>query len=336
MAVERRRARSLVRRFQRVPDSRKRRIVVLPPFQLCGRPWFQSEAPQSTRGQSHGTLGASTYYITDEPVPAEDTWPGPEGDSPPLADPPVDDPVAAQPSEAEPASVDRRSKKTSTQKTDRKNTVPPSSADTPPVLMEGTDGVLAMPTGGLAVLLEVGRRQPALALTGRPLLHQALAVEGRIACGWTPEDLAVLLAGQPPAGMRSAGAVMSARIKLLPTAPVRVPRQQENGAVTSLPSARTVRQAQAEPLPSCSTCSGLPVPGDQCAACLGWPPCGTGCGLRIENGGPCPSCATDQLQQALQAPETADGSCPGVFNAISQRPHAAFTSTVSFRPALRI
>lgn len=216
--------------------------------------------------------------------------------------------------------------RTTSRTTPGNHPVPPSGSPAPApapaagrmdgqCVVEGGDRrpapTLATPAAGAGVLLEVARRQPALALSGDPLLHQALAVEGRIACGWAPEDLVLLLAGDPPDGMRSPSAVVAARVARIPAAPVAVPRQIPAEPPVAAPP-RMMREAHAEPPPSCATCPGWPAPGrDQCAACLDWPTCGAGCGARVEDGGTCPGCAVEALERALAAPETADGTCPG-------------------------
>ncbi len=204
-------------------------------------------------------------------------------------------------------------------------TVPPSgppNADAPvSEPRAGTDGggvvELAMPAGGLAVLLEVARRRPGLTLSGRPLRDQALAVEGLLAVGWAPGDLAAALAGEPPVGMRSAGAVLAARIRSLPAVPPVLPRQGGTDTPpvphSPAPPRPGLPVVLADPPPSCATCASYPAPGeDRCPSCLGWPLCASGCGRRTPDGAECEECVHALLEAALRAPETESSDCPGV------------------------
>ena len=264
-----------------------------------------------------GTMGPIEYFITDQPssAPVVENHPpgvsredgrfrrsGPVDENPPAADPPA---------------VDRTLKNTSTKKTREENTtVPPPGTGEPSASPGGggrdSGGVveLAMPPGGLAVLLEVFRREPRLAFSGDALLHQALAVEGRLALGWSPKDLVLLLAAEPMAGMRTAAGTLAKRIAKLPAAPPSVPRPGGTEAPPA-PAARPVWEAHAAPPPSCATCAGYPAPGeDQCPACLGWPLCDSRCGRRTPEGGACEECGRAALEAALAAPATADGCCP--------------------------
>ena len=77
--------------------------------------------------RSNGTLGASTYYITDEPETVDSSRSEPEGAQPPQAEPPVAEPAQAEPPEAEPTVADPLHKKTNSTRT-------PSGEDHPPSL----------------------------------------------------------------------------------------------------------------------------------------------------------------------------------------------------------
>lgn len=75
-------------------------------------------------------------------------------------------------------------------------------------------------TEGMALLLELGRREPRMALAGRPLTDQAAMVEGLLAGGWTPDALtAVLSAPLPDRITRSVGAILAARLSAVPPVP---------------------------------------------------------------------------------------------------------------------
>ncbi|MFE2409179.1 hypothetical protein ACFXDE_12650 [Kitasatospora sp. NPDC059408] len=72
----------------------------------------------------------------------------------------------------------------------------------------------------MALLLELGRREPRMALAGRPLADQAAMVEGLLAGGWTPDALtAVLSAPLPDRITRSVGAILAARLSAVPSVP---------------------------------------------------------------------------------------------------------------------
>ncbi|MFF2543396.1 helix-turn-helix domain-containing protein [Kitasatospora sp. NPDC058063] len=75
-------------------------------------------------------------------------------------------------------------------------------------------------TAGMALLLELGHREPRLALAGKPLCDQAARVEGLLAGGWTREALTGILSAPLPGRVtHSVGAVLAGRITKLPAVP---------------------------------------------------------------------------------------------------------------------
>ncbi|WP_395296376.1 hypothetical protein ACF9IK_25245 [Kitasatospora hibisci] len=75
-------------------------------------------------------------------------------------------------------------------------------------------------TAGLALLLELGRREPRFALAGRPLSDQAGRVEGLLAGGWTADALTSIPAAPLPERITcSVGAIVSARLAAVPPVP---------------------------------------------------------------------------------------------------------------------
>ncbi|MED7953498.1 helix-turn-helix domain-containing protein [Streptomyces sp. BE303] len=96
-------------------------------------------------------------------------------------------------------------------------------AGKPSVLPSGTGRPVAAPprrTEGLGLLIELGRRDPRLALAGKPLTDQAARVEGLLAGGWAPDALAgILSAPLPEKVTRSVGAILGARLLGVPPVP---------------------------------------------------------------------------------------------------------------------
>ncbi|MEU1284861.1 helix-turn-helix domain-containing protein [Kitasatospora sp. NPDC005856] len=83
-------------------------------------------------------------------------------------------------------------------------------------------------TAGMALLLELGRREPRMALAGKPLSDQAARVEGLLAGGWTRDALAGIIAAPLPDKVtHSVGAIVAARIAKVPIVPA--PRQESGG-----------------------------------------------------------------------------------------------------------
>ncbi|MFF1789184.1 hypothetical protein ACFVX9_22340 [Kitasatospora sp. NPDC058243] len=76
-------------------------------------------------------------------------------------------------------------------------------------------------TAGMALLLELGRREPKMALAGKPLCDQAARVEGLLAGGWSGEALAGILAAPLPERVtHSVGAVLAGRLAKVPPVPL--------------------------------------------------------------------------------------------------------------------
>ncbi|MGY3341119.1 hypothetical protein ACVW0K_007312 [Streptomyces filamentosus] len=141
-------------------------------------------------------------------------------------------------------------------------------------------------TPGLDVLYRLGAQVPRLALAGRPLADQARRLNDLLATTpWTPETLLAALAAPFEGTVRtSAGAVVSARITALPTAPVLVEGPAEVRRTVAEETARRV-------LAECTDCGRPPLDGgDLCAECAGWPLCPSCRLYRTEDGSPCPRC----------------------------------------------
>ncbi|MQS12023.1 helix-turn-helix domain-containing protein [Streptomyces kaniharaensis] len=84
-------------------------------------------------------------------------------------------------------------------------------------------------TVGMALLLELGRRDPRMALAGKPLTDQATRVEGLLARGWTRDALTgILSAPLPETVTHSVGAILAARLAKVPSVPS--PRHAVDGA----------------------------------------------------------------------------------------------------------
>ncbi|MFG2847937.1 hypothetical protein ACGF12_32925 [Kitasatospora sp. NPDC048296] len=83
-------------------------------------------------------------------------------------------------------------------------------------------------TAGMALLLELGRREPRMAMAGKPLSDQAARVEELLAGGWTREALSGILAAPLPETVtHSVGAIVAARIGKVPRVPA--PRSTADG-----------------------------------------------------------------------------------------------------------
>ncbi|MER7756958.1 helix-turn-helix domain-containing protein [Kitasatospora sp. NPDC097643] len=75
-------------------------------------------------------------------------------------------------------------------------------------------------TAGMALLLELGRRDPQMALAGKPLSDQAARVEGLLAGGWTRDALTGILGAPLPEKVtHSVGAILAGRIAKVPPVP---------------------------------------------------------------------------------------------------------------------
>ncbi len=146
-------------------------------------------------------------------------------------------------------------------------------------------GIRPEMTPGLDVLYRLGAEIPALALAGRPLTDQARRLDDLIAhTPWTADTLLVALTAPFEDRVRtSAGAVVSARISALPSAP----RPTAPGETPRSVAEEVARRVLLE----CTDCGRPPMPGAElCAECSGWPLCPS-CGrYRTEHGTPCPRC----------------------------------------------
>ncbi|MFD8315942.1 helix-turn-helix domain-containing protein [Kitasatospora purpeofusca] len=92
-------------------------------------------------------------------------------------------------------------------------------------------------TDGLRLLVELGRREPRMTLSGKPLTDQSAMVEGLLAGGWHREDLLRILSAPLPEKItRSVGAIISARLSKIPAVPI-VPT--EGAPLTSAPAGRS-------------------------------------------------------------------------------------------------
>ncbi|MFF1908831.1 helix-turn-helix domain-containing protein [Kitasatospora sp. NPDC058218] len=91
-------------------------------------------------------------------------------------------------------------------------------------------------TEGMALLLELGRRDPRMALAGKPLTDQAARVEGLLTGGWTWEALTGVLAAPLPEKItRSVGAILAGRLSNVPPFP---PAQRPAEAAAPAPTPR--------------------------------------------------------------------------------------------------
>ncbi|MEU7191747.1 hypothetical protein AB0A93_38890, partial [Streptomyces sp. NPDC045369] len=185
-------------------------------------------------------------------------------------------------------------------------------------------------TPGITLLMEIAAADPAYLLTDQTLVDQGRMVTGLLASGWPRDCLRQVIAGRPlPQPLeRTVGAVVAFRLRAAARVPVpptagRVALPVQGGpAGTGQPelersSTRAAERSVAEAfgrraLPECADCGRPVVPGrDRCAACLDWPECETGCGLRVESGGRCPTCADAACRAEREVEPTEDGTCPG-------------------------
>ncbi|MFE6745776.1 hypothetical protein ACFVGM_07990 [Kitasatospora purpeofusca] len=76
-------------------------------------------------------------------------------------------------------------------------------------------------TEGIGLLLELGRRDPELALAGKPLVDQAVRVEGLLAGGWSADALMGILAAPLPGKVtHSVAAILGGRLTKVPPVPL--------------------------------------------------------------------------------------------------------------------
>ncbi|GAA1399672.1 helix-turn-helix domain-containing protein [Kitasatospora putterlickiae] len=96
--------------------------------------------------------------------------------------------------------------------------------------------VAAVPrmTEGMGLLIELGQRDPELALAGKPLVDQAARMEGLLAGGWSADALLGILAAPLPGKVtHSVAAVLGGRLAKMPPGPWRRGRGAEAVAVPS-------------------------------------------------------------------------------------------------------
>lgn len=193
------------------------------------------------------------------------------------------------------------------------------------------DAAPAELTPGVELLLEIAAADPAYLLTGQTLVDQGRMVTGLLASGWPQECVRQVIAGRPlPQPLtRTVGAVVAARLRAaarvpappaagrvaLPTqgGPADIQQPEAPERSSTLAAARPVAEAFARRVfPECAGCGRPVVPGrERCAACLGWPECEAGCGLRVEDGGRCPTCADAAWRAEREVEPADDGTCPG-------------------------
>ncbi|MFI6444666.1 hypothetical protein [Kitasatospora sp. NPDC050543] len=90
-------------------------------------------------------------------------------------------------------------------------------------------------TEGVELLLELGRREPQMALSGQPLMDQGAMVEGLLAAGWTRGALMSIVSAPLPSKIRtSVAAVLARRIALIPVNP---PTQAATAVTPKQPAA---------------------------------------------------------------------------------------------------
>ncbi|MDT0449967.1 hypothetical protein [Streptomyces hesseae] len=279
-----------------------------------------------------GTLGDAVYSITDMPAHLFDLY----GDEAPTL--PMQrrtrrsGPKSENPALENPAQADQTTKNTTPEKTSRKKTKPRPSVRTTRASARsvvtassdgGTDGhqvepnetkqpkapaaEAVAPTEGVLLLTAIGNEKPEFRLTGKPLAHQGLAVDGLLASGWTSEQIRDVVASRPlPAKTRSVGAVISRRLRDAaasppPCAAPVIPGQaqgwrDQDDEPTWTPPAYS--EAVGEPAVGIECdgndgMCGLPVLAQtrMCASCSGWDRCD--CGTWHSGTGRCPACIAE-------------------------------------------
>ncbi|WP_461712887.1 hypothetical protein [Streptomyces sp. DSM 41029] len=149
---------------------------------------------------------------------------------------------------------------------------------------------------GVDLLQAIGGEKPAYLLTGKVLQDQAVKVAGLLAEGWTPQQVAHVIAGRPlPTPITtSVGAIISARLSDAmgagrpPSAAPPIPAQQgaSYAGWGNHPGARPWADSEQDTptdwlgaLPECEDCGRPTGAGRLCPVCAGWPVC-TRCSLR--------------------------------------------------------
>ncbi|WP_159402298.1 hypothetical protein [Streptomyces sp. FR-008] len=162
---------------------------------------------------------------------------------------------------------------------------------------------------GVELLQAIGGEQPKFLLTGKVLHDQGVKVAGMLAEGWTPRQIAHVVAGRPlPTPITtSVGAIISARLSEAlsagqpPSAAPPIPAQQgaDHDGWGDHPGARPWADGEqgismdwVRVLPECEDCGRPTGAGRLCPVCAGWPFC-TRCSLRRvdpEGAGVCEPC----------------------------------------------
>ncbi|KAF0794757.1 hypothetical protein P405_04120 [Streptomyces sp. FR-008] len=161
----------------------------------------------------------------------------------------------------------------------------------------------------MELLQAIGGEQPKFLLTGKVLHDQGVKVAGMLAEGWTPRQIAHVVAGRPlPTPITtSVGAIISARLSEAlsagqpPSAAPPIPAQQgaDHDGWGDHPGARPWADGEqgismdwVRVLPECEDCGRPTGAGRLCPVCAGWPFC-TRCSLRRvdpEGAGVCEPC----------------------------------------------
>ncbi|MFC9429282.1 hypothetical protein [Streptomyces sp. NPDC056987] len=189
----------------------------------------------------NGTLGASSYFITDQPeLIAETPSSEPEVENPPVADPPVDQPPKGEPAEDRPAVDDQPHKKIT-------NSTRPSGEDHPPSpppapltrtgVEDGEGGEDAAPDQDVLApaeraaydaLARIAAAEPRLTLGARELVRLAPLAAPWLTGGTEAQLRQALTAGLPAEVGSPAGLV---RRRLLD----KLPPQRPAAAADALP-----------------------------------------------------------------------------------------------------
>ncbi|MEV0187263.1 helix-turn-helix domain-containing protein [Kitasatospora purpeofusca] len=117
-------------------------------------------------------------------------------------------------------------------------------------------------TEGMGLLIELGCREPALALAGKPLADQAARVEGLLAGGWSADALMGILAAPLPGKVtHSVAAILGGRLTKVPPVP-------SGGGTAVVKSVAVPRPRRHECAGRDGMC-GRPVggAGEQCTGC---------------------------------------------------------------------
>ncbi|MFF3598039.1 hypothetical protein [Kitasatospora indigofera] len=159
---------------------------------------------------------------------------------------------------------------------------------------------------GVELLMELGRREPQMALAGKVLTDQGTLMDGLLATGWDRSALLGILAAPLPEKIStSVAAVIAGRIRRIPACP---PMQRDPSMPpVSVPAPRTVEQEiESRSQHECQGRDGfcgrqVPVMGSLCSACR--KSCSAGCGRGPAEpahlDGLCRQCIHDQVDTAL-------------------------------------